>query len=67
MTDHPRFQVARSRPEDCHRQHHGASLVEWSFRAADWWLERQATSTTGRPVSFSFNLAGGTHHDARQR
>jgi hypothetical protein len=39
MTDHPRFQVARSRPEDCHRQHHGAALVEWVFRAADWWLK----------------------------
>ena len=38
MTDYPRFQMPREEPDICHRHHFGAALVEWVFRAADWWL-----------------------------
>jgi hypothetical protein len=48
MTDHPRFQLARSEPDHCYRQHHGAVLVELTFRIADWWLKRRdATNSIG--------------------
>ena len=65
MTDRPRFQVASSLPDDCYRQHHGAALVAWAFRAADWWLKHRDPTTTVRPVSF--NPVGRMHHDAAQR
>jgi hypothetical protein len=46
MTDHPRFRVAINAPDHCYRQHHGAVLVEWAFRVADWWLKhRDATNS----------------------
>ena len=65
MTDHPRFQVARNQPDDCHRQHHGAALVECAFRVADWWLKHRDATTT---ISLgSLNQPGRTHHDAPQR
>jgi hypothetical protein len=65
MTDHPRFQIANNPPDDCYRQHHGAALVAWVFRAADWWLKhRDATTTLGLR---SFNPVGRMHHDAPQR
>jgi hypothetical protein len=41
MTDYPRFQMARGEPDECHRHYHGAPLVEWVLRAADWWLKRR--------------------------
>ena len=46
MTDCPRFHMARGRPDDCHRQRHGAALVECAFRLAEWWLKHRDAATT---------------------
>ena len=35
-------QKRRSPPDACHRDYHGAPLVELVFRIADWWLEARS-------------------------
>ena len=62
MTDHPRFRMADGGPDKCYRQHHGAALVEWVFRAADWWLKHRDAIT-----SLRFGSVWEKHHDAPQR
>lgn len=62
MTDHPRFQMADDAPDECYRQHHGAVLVAWVFRAADWWLTHRGAMTNMR-----FRSLWEKHHDAPQR
>ena len=48
MTDHPRFQMADDVPDECYRHHHGAALVEWVLRAADWWLKHRSAFASVR-------------------
>ena len=65
MTDYPRFQIANSEPDDCHRQYHGGALVEWVFRAAGWWLKHREALINMRPGPVT--LYRRAHHDAPQR
>lgn len=46
MTDYPRFQACDGPRDECYRKHHGAAIVEWMFRAADWWLKRRNERTS---------------------
>lgn len=62
MTDHPRFQMADGGPDNSYRHHHGAALVEWAFRAADWWLKHRNAITI-----FRFGSDWEKHKDAPQR
>ena len=61
MTDRPRFQMADGAHDECYRHHHGAVLVAWVFRVADWWLKQPDAMTN---VRFS---VWEKHHDAPQR
>ena len=49
MTDHPRFRIATLNSDICYRHYHGAAAVEWSFRAADWWLSRRERMSQDKP------------------
>lgn len=39
MTDHPRFRPMNGVPGEQHRHYHGAPVVDFVFRLADWWLD----------------------------
>lgn len=50
MTDHPRFQTMRSRPEDRHRDYHGGQFVEFVFRVVDRWLHARPSGAVFAPA-----------------
>jgi hypothetical protein len=55
MTDYPRFRACEGPRDECYREHHGAAIVEWTFRVADWWLKRRDARIVNR--------GRGAHHE----
>lgn len=41
MTDHPRFHAITGEPDSCHRNYHGAPVVDLALRLADRWQGRR--------------------------
>jgi prolipoprotein diacylglyceryltransferase len=49
MTDHPRFELIVSRPEDAHRRHNGGRLAELIFLVVDRSALQSLGGRTQRP------------------
>jgi hypothetical protein len=72
MTDHPRFLVSRSTPDQHHREHHGAPQVELLFRVVDWWISRKRhrsgrthSSAPEKQAVARLHFFSTTHQDRR--
>jgi hypothetical protein len=47
MTDHPRFELVRSSPDQAHLSYHGGRLVDSLLRLVDQWRTRRKLRPTG--------------------